>query len=184
MRSPAALATAWRGSEMTIERFDFFYDTDLSKRLSAYRERVADGDYVEYEAHVAALAAKDARIAELISSLAQSEPHARIDTLRREVAAKDAENSRIRHVLRQLLIDCNGKIHADHWNLAMSALEMNDAPPSPHPDSARLDKLPQCFRMLRTDPGIWDGPWWFTHSPSNVYLTLRDALDAHEEPKP
>lgn len=50
--------------KVTIERFDFFYDTDLSKGLRAYREQDPEGDYVEYEAHVAALASKDRDLAE------------------------------------------------------------------------------------------------------------------------
>lgn len=49
-------------------------------------------------------------------------------------------------------------------------------------DAARLDKLPDCFHMLRTD--AYGYKWWLTRHPDKVYLTVREAIDAHQEPKP
>jgi hypothetical protein len=69
---------------MTIERFDFFYDTDLSKGLRAYREQDAEGEDGGYEAQEAALAAKDAALATLRDRIAELEG---LTTLAAEVDA-------------------------------------------------------------------------------------------------
>ncbi len=124
------------------------------------------------------------------------------------LSAKDAENNRIRHVLEQLLIDCNGKIIADHWNRAMSALEMNNAPPAPHPDTARAERREwqpietaskdryiaawcparrMSFQVIyREDPSGWcvigdryPFPEQFTH-----WQPMPEFDEAHQEPKP
>lgn len=62
-----------------------------------------------------------------------------------------------------------------------------DTTKQPHPDTSRLDKLPQCFHMLRRFPGANDPrqpEWWLTYAPNNVYNSVRAAIDAHQEPKP
>lgn len=51
---------------------------------------------------------------------------------------------------------------------------------TPHPDSDRLDKLPRCFHMLR----YRDGKWHLTYDDHRQFSSVRDAIDAHQEPKP
>lgn len=45
-------------------------------------------------------------------------------------------------------------------------------------DAARLDKLPQCFHMLR----FRDCQWHFTFDANRQYYSLRDAIDAYNHP--
>lgn len=45
-------------------------------------------------------------------------------------------------------------------------------------DAARLDKLPQCFHMLR----FRDCQWHFTFDTNRQHYSLRDAIDAYEHP--
>lgn len=61
-----------------------------------------------------------------------------------------------------------------------------DTTRQPHPDTARLDKLPQCFHMLRTGVGrdALSQCWWLTYDPNKTFATMREAIDAHQEPKP
>jgi hypothetical protein len=46
-------------------------------------------------------------------------------------------------------------------------------------DTARLDKLPQCFHMLRTD----GKQWWLTYDTNRQHGTVREAIDAYKEPQ-
>lgn len=45
-------------------------------------------------------------------------------------------------------------------------------------DSALLDKLPNCFHMLRYARGYWH----LTYATNKQYATVREAIDAHVEP--
>lgn len=45
-------------------------------------------------------------------------------------------------------------------------------------DTERLDKLPQCFRAIRESRG----KWWLTSAPDRQYDTLREVIDAYQEP--
>lgn len=47
-------------------------------------------------------------------------------------------------------------------------------------DTARLDKLPACFHMLR----FRDGEWYLTYNVNDTFNNVRAAIDAHQEPKP
>ena len=51
-------------------------------------------------------------------------------------------------------------------------------------DKMRLDKLPQCFHMLRTEPGApgKDQQWWLTYAPNQKYGSAREAIDAYTAP--
>jgi hypothetical protein len=43
------------------------------------------------------------------------------------------------------------------------------------PDATRLDKLPQCFHMLRYRNGLWH----LTYETGKQYAGIREAIDAH-----
>ena len=51
-------------------------------------------------------------------------------------------------------------------------------------DKMRIEKLPQCFHMLRTEPGApgKDQQWWLTYAPNQKYGSAREAIDAYTAP--
>lgn len=104
-------------------------------------------------------------------------PAAEVDSA---LAAKDAELQTALHTIEALV--AAGFVTQAKVDQARALF--SQVQPSPHPDTARLDKLPACFHMLRTLPGDGLAGWWLSYAPNKVYSDIRDAIDAHQEPKP
>ena len=116
----------------------------------------------------------------------------------RELAEKQAEVERYKAALLEILRDsgsqtvCSDGPRHTGWHfiydtakLALWPEEIQLAALLAHPDTARLDKLPQCFHMLRTGAGVLAPGqyWWLTYDPNKTYASVREAIDAHREPK-
>ena len=113
-----------------IPRFDFFYDADLSKGLSAYREACELGDYVEYEAHVAALAERDSAIAGLRN---------RDHTLTEEINCIGVTCDK----LQAERDDCRKWLQQIHVQCALEPL------PEPLAPDLMADEIGECIRRLQ-----------------------------------
>ncbi len=98
--------------------------------------------------------------------MAPCDAQAKIRELEAACAAKDARIAELEFRLR-------------------TVLELQQTKVPQHPDTARLDKLPACFHMLRVaNLGTPKELWWLSYAPNDVCATIRAAIDAHQEPKP
>lgn len=143
---------------------------------------LADGEAVYLPSEVdAALAAKDAARAKLSDNI--GELIGENNDYMERCDARDAVIAKLRDALSltRCVIGAN--------ELAPVIKEIDEAlsiapsdVPAIHPDTDRLDKLPQCFHMLRK---THSGPalsvtWHLSYAPNNVYGSVRDAIDAHK----
>lgn len=106
-----------------------------------------------------------------------------------------ASEARIERLTRALEFYADPQTHAGKWETQADgrvcgvvpildddnggdmarAVLAGSAQPEAHPDTARLDKLPQCFHMLRYRNGLWH----LTYETGKQYTNIREAIDAH-----